>query len=236
MTEPRDPFEDWLTRLPVEPLPAPRGVFDRIARSARRRRWAKAAGAGATALALATGLVAVIGALSGPDREADVGPTSTIGSPTPSRSQSAPPRSGGRCTAAQLQVSVAPGANAAGHIGLLVVFTNTSGQACTMSGHPGVSFVTGPSGLQVNDPAERVAAGTPPIVTLVPNGKAHANLLLVNVANYAGGNLCQPTQVSGVRVYPPDDTTALFASNPQQICTVKGTGLAQIYPVQAGSS
>jgi Protein of unknown function (DUF4232) len=142
--------------------------------------------------------------------------------------------SGGRCTTGQLHVDVAPGDNAAGHIGLLVVFTNTSTRICTIYGYPGVSFVTGHAD-QVNDPAQRVSR-TPSLVTLAPQGKAHASLLLVNVNNYVGTSNCQATLAAGVRVYPPDDTTALFASSPQWICDVKGTGVPEIYPVQAGAS
>jgi hypothetical protein len=155
-------------------------------------------------------------------------------SPPAPASGSTRPSSGGRCTGGQLHVSVvASGDDAAGHIGLLVVFTNTSTRTCTIYGYPGVSFVT-VRGDQVNDPAQRVPR-TPSLVTVAPNGKAHASLLLVNVDNYAGSPSCQATLTAGVRVYPPDDTTALFASSPQWICDINGTGVPQIYPVQAGA-
>jgi len=163
--------------------------------------------------------------------------TSATTSESPAAGRSSPARtlSGGRCTAAQLRLSVIPGPNAAGHIGLILRFTNISTKPCTMFGYPGVSFVTG-HGNQINDPAQRSAAsGNPSVVTLAPDGKADASLLLVNIANYAGNNLCQPTLAAAVRVYPPDDTTAILASSPQQICDVKGTGVPQIYPVQTGA-
>jgi hypothetical protein len=152
--------------------------------------------------------------------------------PAPTSGPTHPP-SGGRCTAGQLHINVASGDNAAGHIGLIVVFTNTSTRTCTIYGYPGVSFVTD-RGDQVNDPAHRVPQ-TPSLVTVAPNGKAHASLLLVNVDNYAGSPSCQATLAAGVRVYPPDDTTALFASSPQWICDIKGAGVPQIYPVEAGA-
>jgi hypothetical protein len=250
VTEPRDPFEEWLTRQPVEPLSPHPGLFDRIDRSARRRRWAKAAGAAASVLVLITGLAATVAALQAPDHAADSRPTAAGSGPSiasPSLAPTSPTASAtadrspaaqtgaARCTAGQLHLSVAPGNNASGHIGLILVFTNTSTTRCTMYGYPGVSFVTGPSGTQINDPAQRSAAtGPPATVTLAPHGTAHANLLLVNVANYPA-DLCQPTQAAGIRVYPPDDTTALFVNSPQQICTVNGTGLAQIYPIQTGN-
>lgn len=256
MTDSRDPFGEWLNRRPAEPLSPRPGTFDRIARSARRRRWTKAAGTAAAVLVMVTGLAGVAGALRGDDWEpaspptvsepaqattaTTPGPASPTGSPPASTSPSAghspsqQPPENGRCTAAQIDVVVAPSDNAAGHIGLHIVFTNVSGQTCTMYGYPGVSFVTGPSGSQINDPAQRSAAQGPSTVSVPPHGKAHAALLLVNVANYPPDS-CKPIQAAGARVYLPDDTTALFASSRQQICTVKGTGVAQIYPVQAGA-
>jgi hypothetical protein len=255
MTEPRDPVEAWLSRQPVEQLPPYPGAFDRIARVAHRRRWAKAAGAAATVLVLVTGVAGVIKALPDADRTADSPPTATGPGPTappqtsaPNSPNATPPTSvtpspelspstqpgGGRCTAAELRVSLVPGDNPAGHIGLHLVFTNISARTCTMFGHPGVAFVTGPSGSQINDPAQRSSGQASSLVTLAPNGRAHASLLLVNVDNYNGSPSCQPTQAAGVRVYPPDDTTAIFASSPQRICSVKGTGVPQIYPVESG--
>jgi Domain of unknown function (DUF4232) len=180
-----------------------------------------------------------VGSSSVPPTPSPTSPTASAavsGSASAGQSPSRQTGGGTRCSAGQLHISVAAGPNAAGHVGLLLVFTNISAQACTMYGYPGVSFVTGPSGTQVNDPAQRSAAqGPPAVVPLAPNGKAHASLLLVNVANYPA-NSCKPTQVAGMRVYPPDDTTALFVSSPQQICMVKGTGVAQIYPIQTGAT
>jgi hypothetical protein len=152
------------------------------------------------------------------------------------RQSPAQPKSGGRCAAGQLLLTVAQSDNSAGHIGLFVVFTNNSDRTCTMFGYPGVSFVTGPAGTQVNDPAERSGAPAASLVTLPPNARAHASLLLVNVDNYNGSPSCQPTLAAGIRVYPPDDTTALFARYPEWICDVKGTGVPEIYPVQAGAN
>ena len=120
----------------------------------------------------------------------------------------------------------------AGHVGLLVVFTNTGAAACTMSGYPGVSFMTGPSGTQIGDPAERVGTPGGP-VTLAPQGRSHANLLLNQVGNYSADG-CKPVQAGGVRVYPPDETTALYASSARQVCSATGIGFAQVYPVEAG--
>jgi hypothetical protein len=120
-----------------------------------------------------------------------------------------------------------------GHLGVLLVFTNVSSRICTMYGYPGVSFVTGVSGQQVNDPAQRDAGGGgPSLVTLPPNAAAHAPLRLTQPGNY--GPPCQPVDVAGFRVYPPDETTALFAASPQQACSAKGLAVPTIRPVQPG--
>jgi Protein of unknown function (DUF4232) len=251
MTEPRDPFEEWLTGEPVEPLAPPPGAFDRIARSAQRRRWTRLAGTAATVLVVLTGLAAGIGSLRGFVHGADSQPTLTApGPPTtapitqpidPPTSTSAGPPTGSsapttvgspRCSTGRLQITVVAGDNAAGHIGLRIVFTNASTSACTMYGYPGVSFRTA-AGAQINDPATR-AGGPPATVRLAAHGTAHADLLLVNVANYPP-DICKPVQAAGVTVYPPDETTAIFAATAQQICTVKGTGLPVIYPTQPGT-
>jgi hypothetical protein len=183
------------------------------------------------------GTLALLGACSSPAPTPSAQPsgsgsgtaTTAPPPPTPSRSVQA---AGTRCTSAQLSLAVTPGASAAGHVGLLIVFTNTSAGTCTMSGYPGVSFVTGPSGTQIGDAAQRV--GSPvEAVSLAPQGRAHANLLLGQVGNYAA-DACRPTQAAGLRVYPPDETTALYVASARQVCSAAGTGFAQIYPVQAG--
>ncbi|MCA1693663.1 MAG: DUF4232 domain-containing protein [Actinobacteria bacterium] len=89
-----------------------------------------------------------------------------------------------------------------------LVFTNTGSQACAMQGFPGVSYVAGDVGQQVGLAAERVGdAGGP--VRIAPGATASAQLQLVNVANYDAA-VCRPTPVRGLRIYPPDETAALF--------------------------
>jgi hypothetical protein len=130
---------------------------------------------------------------------------------------------------------VASGDNAAGHVGLRIVFTNTASHPCDMFGYPGVSFLTGPHGRQLNVPAERSAAqGAPKLIRLAAGGRAHADLLLVNTANFPT-NTCKPIQAAGVRVYPPDETASAFAAYPILVCSVNGVGTAQVYPVVSGA-
>ncbi|MQA87318.1 MAG: hypothetical protein GEV03_22485 [Streptosporangiales bacterium] len=59
---------DRLLQPPVEPLPPPPGAFDRVRRTARRRRWARAAmSAGAAALIVIAGVPGTLFVLQGRD-------------------------------------------------------------------------------------------------------------------------------------------------------------------------
>jgi hypothetical protein len=246
VTEPPDPFEDWLAGLPTESLSPRPGAFDRIARSARRRRWARAGGTAAIVLVLIGGVVGAIHALPGSAVGPGISPTVSATTPTVSPTSAAPtvpptttspsshPAGSGtaRCTAAQLRVTVVPGDSAAGHLGLRVVFTNSSTGSCTMLGYPEVTFVTGASGSQINQPAGS-AGGPPSTVVVAPAKAAHADLLLTQVANFPASS-CQAVQAAGMRVTVPNDTTAVYVASPQQVCSVRGTGVAQVYPVQSG--
>src|SRR4051812_14634171 len=152
---------------------------------------------------------------SGPGPSPSTPPsTSPTGAPPPPSPAVTGHPAGIRCVSAQLTVSVGPGPNAAGHVGLLVVFTNTGAAPCTMSGYPGVSFMTGPSGTQIGDPAERVGTPRGPVI-LAPQGRSHANLLLNQVGNYSADG-CKPVQAGGGGGDPPDETAALFAPSAPQ--------------------
>ncbi len=207
----------------------------------RGRAWPALAGA------FLVGLLAGCGSHGG--GPAGTGPTSMggpavstgAGSAAPSTdSGGSPPGSAGpaattRCHTGDLRLTTAPdpAGNGAGHVGLLLVFTNTSTRTCTMYGFPGVSFVTAENGQQVNDPAQRDASGgAPTLVTLAPGASAHAELRLAQPGNF--GASCQPVNVAGFRVYPPDETTTLFASSPQQACSAKGVGVPTVRPVLGG--
>ena len=172
---------------------------------------------------------------SAPPSTGAVSPPTDVptGAPTATASAGRPAGPAGtRCATGQLRVTVVPGDSAAGHLGLRVVFTNTGSGSCTMFGYPGVSFVTGASGAQVNDAAQR-AGGPSVLVAVASGGSAHADLLLTQVGNYPVA-ACRPVSVAGFRVYPPDETGAVFVGSVQQVCSVRGTGVAQVYPVQSG--
>jgi hypothetical protein len=172
---------------------------------------------------------------SGSDTAAPQPSDSATGSESPAPGGSAPAGDGTRCTAGQLAVSVEAGDSGAGQLGVNLVFSNTSSSPCTMRGYPGVSFVTGDAGQQVNDAAHRASGASVTTVTLAAGGSAHAMVRMVQTGNF-DESTCRPVQIAGFRIYPPDDTAAMFARSAQQACSVKGTGVPEIYPVQPGRS
>jgi len=182
-------------------------------------------------------------------------PSSPTAAPTPTTPSAAPPStvpattatgaapatsatSAGtpRCHTADLKVTDTPdpAGGAAGHHGEFLIFTNSSGHKCTLYGYPGVSFVAGDQGKQVGDAFSR-SGGTKKTITLAAGAAAHATILLVTTGVYDEAD-CKPTQVRGYRIYPPDETAAVFVSRPQTACSAKGAGVGQVHPITAGKS
>jgi hypothetical protein len=87
------------------------------------------------------------------------------------------------------------------------VFSNTGQTTCSLRGFPGVSLVDA-SGEQVGSAASRTGTGGPAVV-LVPGGGAVADLRMARGENYPAER-CAPVDTEGLRVYPPDETRALF--------------------------
>lgn len=121
------------------------------------------------------------------------------------------------CKAADLQLSHGFGEGAAGHVYEPLRFTNISGHPCFIGGFPGVSYVTGTNGQQVGAPAVR-DGNLGPAVTLAPNDVASVLVVMTDVGVFDPA-VCQPTPTKGLRVYPPDETAAMFLAQ-------DGTGCA----------
>src|SRR5205814_963238 len=131
MTDHHDPFDEWLAHQHVDSLPPRADTFARIARSARRRRWAKAAGAGTAALVVVVGLAATIQfglrprPVAGPT---PVGPSSTA-SPSPRPSATEPTRKPDSAASTTPDVSAGSGSGGSGnrcHTGDLAVTQQTA--------------------------------------------------------------------------------------------------------------
>jgi serine/threonine-protein kinase len=123
------------------------------------------------------------------------------------------------CSISSLKLAVdwAVGQAAAGRFYVPLELTNTSGQACTLYGYPGVAVTTGTApGSQVGAEAIRLTShplsGTDApatIVTLAPGATASATLQIVNVTFY-DSSACGPVSVSYLQVYPPGQTSAAY--------------------------
>ncbi len=148
--------------------------------------------------------------------------TPTTGAPTP-----AP------CRTSDLAVVLRGSQAAAGSTFSHLVLTNTTGHSCVTGGFAGVSYVGGGNGTQIGAPARRVSAGQSHPLVLQPGGRALATLQQANAANYPSGR-CQPTHADGLRVYPPNQTAAVFLRQPTLACAKRTAHLLSIAPFRAG--
>jgi hypothetical protein len=154
--------------------------------------------------------------------------TSTTQSPTSSTVQAqgqpqatTPTASDNECKVADLSLKLGGGDAAAGTSYRALVFTNKGTRTCTMQGFPGVSYVAGDDGHQVGPAAFRDGAKGS-TVTLKPGASSFVDVGFVQVGNF-DANACKPTEVRGLRVYPPHDYDSMFLANP-------GTGCAATPP------
>jgi hypothetical protein len=141
------------------------------------------------------------------------------------------------CQSASLHVTVdaAAAGAAAGSTYIPVDFTNTSGSACGMYGYPGVSFVTAGSGAgtQVGAAAQENPAYGKLAVRLAPGGVAHAWLQVGAAGNFPA-HACKPQTVSWLKVFPPDQTVAVYVNHSFDACAAMGTPLLLVFPVRTG--
>ncbi|QKT10870.1 DUF4232 domain-containing protein [Rhodococcus sp. W8901] len=131
------------------------------------------------------------------------------------------------CAVSELQLTLGQAQGAAGSTELPLIFTNVGGRDCVLDGFPGVSYVQGGAdGAQVGSAATRSGESSG-AVTLTPNATATAAVRAVNVENYPA-DTCSPTDVAGLRVYPPNDTGSIFVPYATKGCAGTGEGLNQL--------
>ncbi|GAB3430017.1 hypothetical protein GCM10027436_02690 [Actinophytocola sediminis] len=122
---------------------------------------------------------------------------------------------------AELKLSLAGGDGAAGTVHRELRFTNVGKRTCVIQGFPGVSYVAGDDGHQVGPAAYR-DGNKGQAISLKPGMTAHSPLGFVQVGNYDPA-VCKPTEVRGLRVYPPHEYDSVFVPAP-------GTGCAGTPP------
>ncbi|MEP7025485.1 MAG: DUF4232 domain-containing protein, partial [Actinomycetota bacterium] len=159
-------------------------------------------------------------------------PVPTTPTPTVSSPGQAPP-----CATSALSVTTGQGDGAAGSTYVPIVFTNTSGSACTLFGYPGVSFASSPGGGQVGRAAGRNNLKPSELVTLVPRAAAHATLQVVDAANFPASE-CKLVTVHFLKVYPPNQTVPVYLHFNAQACAgqTKSAGILNVQAVRLGSS
>ncbi len=132
----------------------------------------------------------------------------------------ASPSSGSRCPTSQLAVTLGPADGTAGSVYQPIVFTNKGSAACTLAGHPGVSFAA--AGAQVGAAASHSATPPTTTVTLKAGGTVSALLRTVDYGNFSAA-ACVVRAVSGLRVYPPGSTASVVVGLPagSRACSTK---------------
>jgi hypothetical protein len=115
------------------------------------------------------------------------------------------------------------GGAAAGSTFYPLNLTNNSQSPCSLFGYPGVSFVTGPSGSQIGQPATRSPAVPPATVVLSPGRTAHVTLQVVDALNYSK-SACQPVKAHWIKVFPPGQFSALYVKFTALTCSAKLPG------------
>ncbi len=134
------------------------------------------------------------------------------------------------CASSQLRVSQADEGVGAGQYYSEIVFTNTAGTSCTLTGYPGVSYVKA-AGVQSGNAALR-SGSTVHTITLAAHGSAHAAMHDANGMSGFPPSQCHLTSVEGLRIYPPNQKAALFLPWKTQHCAGSTIHSLTIGPVQ----
>jgi hypothetical protein len=128
------------------------------------------------------------------------------------------------CATGGLVVWISNVQGAAGTFYYTLSFTNLSGHACTLRGHPGVSTVN-LSGNQIGRPARWGNPGNAGharlrTVRLARGATATAVLAITNVYNFPP-KVCRRVTAAGLRVYPPNQFTSTLVPYPIGACTTR---------------
>ena len=192
--------------------------------SAPAARRAGAAAALLCTVALAAGCASTSNS-SASGQAASASPAKSA-SPSPAAASASASASVAACATTDLNgtVVVGQGGAAAGSAYYPLNLTNNSKSSCSLSGYPGVSFVTGPSGgSQIGQPATRNPAITPSTVVLSPGQTAHVTIQVVDALNYSK-SACQPVKAHWLKIFPPGQFSALYVKFTALTCSAKLPG------------
>jgi Domain of unknown function (DUF4232) len=153
----------------------------------------------------------------GPGTSGSTTPTSAPSSPAPATS-SAAPDGAHPCASRNLAVHTGNREGAAGSTYIPIVFTNNSTAICTLYGYPGVSLAGGTPVRQIGVAADENPATPRQVVTLKPGASASALLRIVAAQNYPPAR-CHLVQATYLQVYPPNETTPIYAMYSAAACS-----------------
>jgi hypothetical protein len=137
-----------------------------------------------------------------------------------------------RCGTADLVVWMTYDQAAAGTMYYTLHFTNLSGHACTLRGHPGISAVS-LRGSRIGQPAGWIRPGNGKLLTVrLRNGAtATATLALTDVGVFGRAD-CRQVTAAGLRVYPPGQRRSRAVSYPLRACSATTQGFLGVGIVQ----
>ena len=144
---------------------------------------------------------------------------------------SAAPAGPAGCTTADLSVTLGSGEGAAGSTYYPITVTNKGREACKTGGFGGVSLVDSPSGDPIGAPADRTQQSDVVAITLQPGQAAKTTLQVTEAGNYDKGR-CQPTNATGLRIYPPNETHSAYVKLAAPACANAKVHLLTLRPYQ----
>jgi hypothetical protein len=148
-------------------------------------------------------------------------------------------RPGAACAPATLRIRLdtAAAGVASGTEFVPLEFTNTSSQACELTGYPAVALTSGVTGQQIGTEAAVDRSVKATAVLLQPGGVAHAWLQIADVANLPA-KTCRPITAAGFRVVVPGSESASYLAHRVPACKepAQGAGILVVHPVQPGAA
>lgn len=167
---------------------------------------------------------------SGPATSADTSSPATA-TPAPSTAGSSGGSTQPACATSRLKTTAENRTSGAGSTTFELVFQNTGSAPCTLHGYPGVSFVKAHN-VQLGKAAARTG-GAPPVVTLIPNAHAYADVRTVNGQGGYSATQCDLTPVPTLRIYPPNQTESTNIPWNTPECVGAGVQNLQVGPVHS---
>jgi Protein of unknown function (DUF4232) len=165
-------------------------------------------------------------------------PVSTV-APAPPGASASPAKPGSvgpaGCLTSALRATLGAAQGTAGSAYQVIVVANASGKTCALYGYPGVSFVSGIGGSQIGKDAARDRAVPPKVVTLMPGQSGSFALRVVDAAALPATS-CDPVTAKWLKIFPPENTTALYLGYAAHACASKTATILTTRAVVEGTS